>query len=76
MQIHTHVQFFVYLTCGTLFTEMQTRGNILHIHNYDKVKKFVNKDEKRFLGNKVTKAFLQALEFLFYTHIHPSMVNI
>ena len=61
MQIHTHVQFFVYLTCGTLFTEMQTREKYtLHIHNYDKVKNFVNKDEKRFLGNKVTKTLLQA----------------
>ena len=50
--------------------------NILHIHNYDKVKKFEYKNEKRFLGNKVTKTLLQAWEFLFYTHIHPSMVNI
>ena len=50
--------------------------NILHIHNYYKVKNFENKNEKRFLGNKVTKTLLQAWEFLFYTHIHSSMVNI
>ena len=49
--------------------------NILHIHNYDKVKKFEYKNEKRLLRNKVTKTHA-TWEFLFYTHIHPSMVNI
>ena len=30
----------------------------IYLHNYDKVKKFENKNEKRFSGNKVTKALL------------------
>ena len=76
MQIHTHVQFFCLLDMWHTFYRNANKRKIYYIHNYDKVKKFENKNEKRFLGNKVTETLLQVWEFLFYTHIHSSMVNI